>query len=255
MTRIGPRVYGLGAVVLAIPLLIYGEFAVAGLVIPAHTPGYHALVYAGAGLLLLAGAAINLTSMAAVAAAVLALFFAVMTLAAPLPQAFAHPAVWVSWEDLAESTVKVLGGVLAYALVSPAKSTGAAAIARVVRPLFGICLVVFGISEFVYAKFTASMVPAWLPPSQLAWAYVTGAAQIAAGLAVLSGVRARLAAILLTAMYLGFTLLVHLPRVMAHSPSRMNWAENGTNLVLAGAAWCLAEALGRFSGKRRKAGA
>ncbi len=89
------------------------------------------------------------------------------------------------------------------------------------------------------------MVPAWLPPSQLAWAYVTGAAQIAAGLAIVSGVQRGCAAMLLTSMYLIFGLIVHLPRVIADPAGAMAWAENGTNLVLAGAAWLLADSLVR----------
>ncbi|HST36075.1 MAG TPA: DoxX family membrane protein, partial [Allosphingosinicella sp.] len=85
----------------------------------------------------------------------------------------------------------------------------------------------------------------WLPPSQLFWTYATGAAQIAAGLAILSGVQARPAAILLTAMYLVFALLVHLPRLIAEPSGAGVLAENGVNLVLAGAAWVLAETLVR----------
>jgi uncharacterized membrane protein YphA (DoxX/SURF4 family) len=119
--------------------------------------------------------------------------------------------------------------------------------------VFGACLVVFGISEFVYAKFTAAMVPAWLPPSQAFWAYATGVAQVAAGLAILGGLRARLAAVLVTTMYLGFSLLVHFPRVIAMPSKPMSWAENGTNLVLAGAAWVLAESLIKGPGKKRGA--
>ena len=44
------------------------------------------------------------------------------------------------------------------------------------------------------------MLPQWLPPTQEFWAYATGVAHIAAGLAILTGVQARPAAILLTAM-------------------------------------------------------
>jgi uncharacterized membrane protein YphA (DoxX/SURF4 family) len=119
-------------------------------------------------------------------------------------------------------------------------------LAHVLPRIFGACLIVFGISEFVYAAFTASLVPAWLPPSQLFWAWVTGICQIAAGLALLSGVKARLAAILLTAMYLVFTLIVHLPRVIADPSAIGAWSENGVNLVLMGAAWVLVDALGRW---------
>ena len=250
MATIGPRVYGLGAIVLGVPLLVFGNFAVSGLGVPSHTPGYHYLVYASAVLLILAGVAINAPRLAGAAALVLAVFFALMILAAPLPQALAQPRVWVSWEDLAESMVKALGGVLAYTLVSRDKGAGATAIGRVARPLFGLCLVVFGISEFVYAKFTASMVPAWLPPSQLAWAYITGAAQIAAGLAILARVRARLAAGLLTAMYLVFQVLVHLRMLAADPGNHGIWVENATNLALTGAAWVTADSLGRGRARR-----
>ena len=106
------------------------------------------------------------------------------------------------------------------------------------------------ISEFVYARFTAAMVPAWLPPAQLFWAQATGGAQIAAGLAVLSGVLDLLAARLLTLMYLLFGLLVHLPRLIADPASPGAWGEHGMNLVLAGAAWLLADTL---AGLKREA--
>jgi len=139
--------------------------------------------------------------------------------------------------------VMALGGVLAYVRSPGARE--AASLARAARLVFGLCLLVFGVSHFVYVKLTASMVPAWLPPSQTVWAYLTGAAQIAAGVAMLSGVQARLAAILLTAMYALFSLLVHIPTLVAAPKSLDSWTENGINLVLTGAAWALADTLTR----------
>ena len=68
---------------------------------------------------------------------------------------------------------------------------------------------------------------------------------IAAGLAILTGVQARLAAILLTAMYASFTPLVHLPLVMADPSSHFNWSENALNLALTGVAWVVADSLPR----------
>jgi uncharacterized membrane protein YphA (DoxX/SURF4 family) len=250
MNNLGRRVYGLGAIVVGLTLLVLGKLAAIGQALPAGTPGQHVLVYASAGLLILAGLAINLRRTEAIGALALAGFFGLWVLTLILPHALAHPMVWVSWEDVAERTAAALGGVLAYAQTSADQPLGAGetrggAIARIARPVFGVCLVVFGISEFVYSKFTASMVPAWLPPSQLVWTYVTGAAQIAAGLAIVSGLRARLAAIALTAMYLVFQLIVHLPRVIAYPSKPMSWSENGINIVLAGAAWALADSLSK----------
>jgi uncharacterized membrane protein YphA (DoxX/SURF4 family) len=240
---IGRRVYGLGAVTLGIPGLIYGSFAAMGLPVPPHIPGYQMLVWASAGMLVLAGLAINIRRLAAVASLAIAAFFVLATMILHVPHALANFTTWVSWEAIAETMVSALGGVLAYALTSGSGETRAAAIVRIARPMFGVGLMVFGTSEFVYATFTASLVPAWLPPSQLFWTYVTGAAQIAAGLAIASGLKARLAAIALTAMYLGFGLLVHLPRLIADPSAPGRWAENGVNLVLAGAAWVLADSL------------
>lgn len=241
---LGTRIYGLGAIALGLPGLIYGSFAAMGLPVPTHIPGYPILAWASAGVLILAGAAINLRRTAGIASLALAAFFILWLLVLHLPHALANAMVWVSWEAVAETLVSALGGVLAYAALAGVGERRAAAIERVARPLFGLGLIVFGTSEFVYAQYTAVMVPAWLPPSQLLWAYVTGAAQIAAGLAVLSGFQARRAAILLTAMYLLFTLLVHLPRLFADPATALTWAENGVNLVLAGAAWLLAESYG-----------
>jgi uncharacterized membrane protein YphA (DoxX/SURF4 family) len=91
---------------------------------------------------------------------------------------------------------------------------------------------------------TAPLVPKWLPPTQEFWAYATGVGHIAAGVAILTGVRARLAAILLTAMYASFTVLVHVPMLLA-DPSHWNWSENALNLALIGAAWVVADSLAR----------
>jgi uncharacterized membrane protein YphA (DoxX/SURF4 family) len=92
---------------------------------------------------------------------------------------------------------------------------------------------------------TAPLVPKWLPPTQAFWAYATGIGHIAAGVAILTGVRARLAAILLTAMYVSFTILVHGPMLVADPFSRMIWSENALNIALIGAAWVVADSLAR----------
>jgi uncharacterized membrane protein YphA (DoxX/SURF4 family) len=103
--------------------------------------------------------------------------------------------------------------------------------------------VLFGGAHFFYMNLTAPLVPKWLPPSGEFWGYATGVAHIAAGVAILTGIRARLAAILLTIMYAAFTPLVHLPMLVANTSSHWIWSENVLNLILTGIAWVVADSL------------
>jgi uncharacterized membrane protein YphA (DoxX/SURF4 family) len=228
--------------------LAFGAVSQDWLPISAHLPGGRVLADVAGGLLVLGGLAINIGRTARFAALGLAGLFAAGMLVFEAPYTATHLADWGGWQAVAESTAMALGGVLAYARSAGARES--ASLARLARLLFGACLLTFGGSHFIYAKFTASLVPAWLPPSQLFWAYATGAAQIAAGLAVISGIQARLAAILLTATYATFGLLVHLPTILAAPGNHDNWTENGINLVLTGAAWCIADTFSRMKNAR-----
>jgi uncharacterized membrane protein YphA (DoxX/SURF4 family) len=88
------------------------------------------------------------------------------------------------------------------------------------------------------------MVPAWLPPGRTFWAYATGVGHVAAGIAIISGVYARLGAVLLTAMFILFTILVHAPRVLLTLPhNHFAWGENAVNFALIGSAWVVAASI------------
>jgi uncharacterized membrane protein len=87
---------------------------------------------------------------------------------------------------------------------------------------FGLCTIGHGAMHFVFFTFTADFIPAWIPLHAF-WAAATGVAQIAAGLAILSRVLARPAAILLGVMYGSWVLIVHLPRIMANPASHIEW--------------------------------
>jgi uncharacterized membrane protein len=235
--RIGSRVYGLGAIAMGVSRLVFHTHA--------KTPGAdHSIVYVNAAILILGGAALNLPRLAKWGAGLLAGFFVVSAMVQAGPGLIAMPLVMVNWQNLAELLAAGAGGVVAFAL-SPGALADGSAIARAGRLAFGACLLVFGASHFVYAKFTAGYVPAWIPPGQVFWTYVTGAAQIAAGLALLSGIQARLAAVLLTVMYALFALLVHTRLILADPHPAGNWDELCETLVLMGAAWTMADSARR----------
>jgi uncharacterized membrane protein len=83
------------------------------------------------------------------------------------------------------------------------------------RHLFAFPLAVFGVQHFMYSRFVATLVPAWIPWRWF-WACFVGAAFIAASIGIATRVQARVAATLMGAMFFLFVVLVHLPRVFAH---------------------------------------
>jgi len=89
-------------------------------------------------------------------------------------------------------------------------------LANVGRFLIAISLVVFAVQHFMYAKFVASLIPAWIP-ARLFWTYFTGAAFIAAAISITTRVMLRIAGVLLGMMFFLWVIVLHVPRV-AGSP-------------------------------------
>lgn len=241
MIPLGIRVYALGALALGLVGLAWDDFALQWQPVPAGMPGRAALAYLFAASVVAAAVAVNLRRAAAVGAAVLCGLFTLVVLL-HAPEVATHPLVVGAWSGLAEQLALASAALLAWALLAAPGRRAERALA-VGRLAFGACLLAFGLAHYFYLDFTAGMVPRWLPPGQSFWAAVTGAAHIAAGVAILARRRAHLAAVLLTVMFAGFGVLIHAPLLRADAHSHLNWVMNAMNLALTGSAWVLADAL------------
>jgi uncharacterized membrane protein len=121
-------------------------------------------------------------------------------------------------------------------------------VVRAAQVLFGLTCVFYGWSHFVYADYTASMVPTWLP-GRLGLAYFTGLGHLAAGIGITVGILPRLAATLEAIMMSLFGLLVWVPSFLAQprpqwaTPPQNQWAELVVTLMLAASAWIVATSL------------
>lgn len=244
-TGIGWRVYGVGILALGAVCLAFGDFH-PGQPVPKDFPARTLLAYAAAVFMLAGGAAIEWRRTRTQAAAALALYFGLVVVVLMNGAVLlAHVAEFLPYESIAIQLAIAMGALIVYARAAPLDATWAAHLVRAARLAFGACLLVFGTAHFQYMNLTAPLVPTWLPPTQEFWAYATGIAHIAAGVAILTGVQARLAALLLTVMFTSFTVLVHLPMLVATPSNHWIWNENAVNLALIGAAWVVADSLAR----------
>lgn len=242
MPGFGIRVYALGAIALGLVGLAWDDFALVWQPVPQGIPARALLAGLFAAALTAGGVAAAWRRTEVWGCAALAMLFTVAVLL-HVPRVINHPQVLLAWSGLAEQLALAAAGLIA--CLSPGEAAAAAAHAwwRSALAAFGLCLLLFGTAHFAYLEETADMVPRWLPPGRTFWAAATGAAHLAAGAAIVSGVQARLAAILLTVMCALFGALVHAPLLLADPHSHVNWVMNAMNLSLTGAAWVVADSL------------
>jgi hypothetical protein len=109
------------------------------------------------------------------------------------------------------------------------------------RYMFAISLVVFAVQHFIYDKFVATLIPAWIP-WHLFWTYFVAVAFLAAALGIASNKFTALAGILLGAMFLLWVVILHAPRVAASPHNGNEWTSEFVALAMAGASLVMASA-------------
>ena len=81
------------------------------------------------------------------------------------------------------------------------------------KVFFAVPMAVFGMQHFSSPAFVAQVVPAWMP-WHLFWVYFVGTALIASTVSIITGVQARLAALLLGLMLFLFVVMLHVPNII-----------------------------------------
>ncbi len=230
IVALAPLAVALGA--LGALSLASGDFAFQWQPVPRDTPARAALAMAAGGLEVAAAVLLVPARLRAVGAWLAAAILLGWT-ALHVPSVVQHPASIADWLGIAETAAMASAALMFAAAWADIAAARAIRLAGMV--VFGLSAILFGLSHFAYAEFTASMIPAWLP-QRVGLAYLTGAAHALAGLAITFGVLRRLAATMEALMMATFVVLVHLPRVVASPDSRMEWTMLFVALLLSGSA-------------------
>jgi uncharacterized membrane protein len=243
MRLTGHLVFALCMVGWGILSLIYGDFAMNWQPVPPGIPGYTALAYLSGVMLLVGGVGLLARPTMTGAGLLLTLNLLVWLLLLQVPRVIMGGRHEAAWLGMGETLVLVSGAWTLFAASAADEDRLRGWLARhrvrLGSVLFALALLPIGLSHFVYADVTAQMTPSYFP-LRLDIAWLTGAAHIAAGLAILFGVLPRLAALLEAVMMSGFTLLIWLPGVVAAPANRFQWTALFASAALSGAAWAVA---------------
>jgi len=247
---VGRGLLAIASASLAIWSLWYSRFAAQSL--PAWVSWREAWVHGSALVVLAASAGLCFTRTALPSVLTVGIYQAAKVVFS-LPGILANPLGVGAWYPCCEALTAFAAAWLLYALLRGQRrgsgSQGSSeAVERAAQILFGLTCVFYGWSHFVYAGYTANMVPAWLP-GRLAIAWFTGLCHVAAGLAIVVGILPRLAATLEAVMMSLFGALVWVPSFFMQprptwaAPPAHQWSELVVTLMLASSAWIVAISL------------
>ena len=216
------KLVALAFVFYAAPLAVFGaehltDAADIMQLIPAWMPARLFWAYFVGVALIAAGLAISLKRYLRLTGSLVALMFFLFVVMMHIPGVVEHPRDRFFWAIVFRDSSFGAGALALAGAMTPGSSSGrggnlAITIAKVI---LGIGMVAYGVEHFLHPTFAPGvplqkLTPAWVPLPHL-WAYLTGAIEVIAGVAILVNRYTRGAAVLVGLWIVLLTLLLYVP--------------------------------------------
>jgi uncharacterized membrane protein YphA (DoxX/SURF4 family) len=240
-SNLGIYVFAAGAIFLGVLGLASGDFATQWQRVGPNVPFREPLAYFTAVIELAAGLALLWPRTARIGALALTVVYSVFTLLW-VPKILEGLSGYDPTGNFFEEFSLVAAGAVLLARFSPASSPISRRESLFAR-LSGLSAISFGIVHIVDMPGLLTWIPAWIPPSQMFWAYATTIGFFFAAAAILSGITAPLASRLLTAEIVGFEILIWIPKLVSSSHDHFIWAGNAICIAIAGATWAVSDSI------------
>ncbi|MGI8786904.1 MAG: hypothetical protein ACR2HG_03985 [Pyrinomonadaceae bacterium] len=200
-------------IIFAVPWLIFGvqhflyaDF-VAGLV-PAYFPLRHFWALFTGAAMIAAGLSFIFNRLALPAAVLLGVMLLIFILLIHVPTLASEPFGGTNLTRALQDIAIMSAAFMLARVLSKSDDGILKSVAKISLYLFALCLIAFGIEQFLNLDFLTAKVPDYFP-LRIIWVYLTGVTMIAAGAMILFNKRARAAAILLGALMLALNLFQH----------------------------------------------
>jgi uncharacterized membrane protein len=245
IASIGHAVFSVTMIGLGVVGLLYRDFVPVWNPVPLWVPAHELYLYLGSLVSLTTGIGLLVHRMAATAARLLFATLFLWLLLFRLPEFFRTAPFEACWSVFPLAVILAAAWVLYVWFAADWDRQHLRFISgnsglSIARAVYGLSLIFFGVAHFIDVEDTVSLIPNWLA-GHLFWAYFTGCAFVAAGMAILIGLCARLAACLSALQIALFLLLIWMPIVASGSKVPFQWSETILNAALLAGAWMIAD--------------
>ncbi|MEP6713211.1 MAG: DoxX family membrane protein [Ferruginibacter sp.] len=234
LIKSGRYLWTIAMIAFGIQQFIIGKFMMSRV---ATTLGGLPMAYLTGGLLIIAASMILLRKNEKLAIYAIASIILIYAVFPHIPGVLADRNFGGEWTNLFKALTLLSGAFLIPSNFSGARNSKVVLISRISVSIF---FLISGIQHFIFADFVKTLVPLWIPPSQIFWTYFAGIALIAGGVGIVIPKFTEMAAKLSGIMVLIWFVILHLPRAFQDIHNASEWTGCWESLAISGVLLMLA---------------